>query len=98
MSSEKLTAPWLPVACAVVSLVTTVGGGVWMAATRDADLRHIQAEQLTLEKRVESLELYRGDMREVLAVFREDVKRTREDIAEIKRMLRGGSIRAANHE
>jgi len=90
-SSESRPSPWLTyITPIVLAAVTSIATTTFTAGERTAELRHVQDTQAAHGKRLESLETYRGDLREALAKLSEQVQRARDDVAELKELLRPG--------
>lgn len=85
MLAESRPSPWLG---HIITAVITVSGVVYNVATRDTDLRHLEERVTKVERRAESLEAYRSDLRELLAGIRADVKRATDDISEMRQEMR----------
>lgn len=86
--------PWLPI---LGSAAVTIGGLVWGASERASDLRHEIEARSALEHRVETLETSRGDMREVLAGLRSEMTAMRNDMADMKALMRNWTTKYVSH-
>lgn len=82
--------PWMSIG---VTVLLSVGSGAlsaaFVAGSKDADLRHETEARVALERRVETLEAYRGDMREVLADLKAEVRNMRRDFNDLAALIRG---------
>ena len=91
MLPESRPSPWLTyITPIVLAALTSVATTTFTAGERTAELRQCKDTNAAQDSRLKALEDYRGDVREVLAEIKSELKRARDDVADLRDLLRSG--------